>query len=253
MRHMSYIAKAALLVTFCITPAMAQREESVTLRTSELKVDPANPVIDLTISSSVQSAPDIASFSTGVETLSLKAKDALTKNSTKMSAVVAQLKAAGIEAKDIKTSAISMARDYDYLPTGKQRFKGYRVSNTVTARLRDMAKLGDILDALVANGATEFNGPKFALDDKSAAEAQARDKAWESALTKARYHAKKAGFSDVRVVHVAESVRQSEQIERNYTMIPARYVGPPQDAAAPLEGGEIETKVTLSISFLMIR
>jgi hypothetical protein len=231
---------------------VAQREELVTLRTSEARVDAANPVIDLSMTSSVMSAPDAAIFSTGVETKALTAKDAISKNAAKMTAVVNQLKAAGIDQKDIQTSAIWLARDYIYPANGKRRFNGYRVSNTVTAKLRNMERLGELLDALTANGATEFSGPEFTLENARPAEAQARDKAWADAFDRARYHAKKAGFADVRVLRVAETVRQLQVVHAEYA---AKEAMDAASAAAdtPLEGGEIETSVSLQISFQMVR
>ncbi len=236
------------------TGAMAQRSESITLQTSELKIDRANPAIDLTVSASVLSAPDAASFSTGVETSAAKAKDAIAKNAEKMAAVVAQLKAAGIDAKDIQTSAISLGRDYGYLANGKQRFKGYRVSNRVNAKLRDMTRLGDLLDALTVSGATEFNGPSFKLDNSSIAEASARDRAWASAYETARYHAKKAGFDGVVVVRVAERVEQSAQRSSAAFGVAEEAVDAARTISqTPLEGGEIEIAVTLAISFQMVK
>jgi uncharacterized protein len=184
----------------------------------------------------------------------LKARDAITKNAEKMTAVVAQLKAAGIADKDIQTSAINLSRDVEYLPTGRQRLKGYVVSNVVTATLRDFQRLGEVLDTLAANGATEFSGPDFELDDDSAATSQARDKAWDTAFKQARYHAKKAGYSDVRVLRVGESIRQQEN-NGTFGIMAAEAAEAAADAAAstPIEGGEISTSVTLAITFEMTR
>lgn len=241
---------AALLLTLPQV-AFAQRGEMVTVSTSEVKVDPARPIVDLTVTGTVQSAPDAATFTTGVQTTAPKARDAITKNAEKMTLVVAQLKAAGIADKDIQTSAINLYRDIEYLPTGKQRLKGYVVSNVVTAKLRDFHRLGDVLDTLATNGATEFSGPNFTLDDDSAAEAQSRDKAWATAMKQARYHAQKAGYTDVRVLRVAESIRQM-RVEENMAY-EKMSVAEAADASAstPIQGGEIGTSVTLSITFEM--
>jgi uncharacterized protein YggE len=236
--------------------ALAQREESITLRTSEVKVDAAHPVIDLNVTSSVTSTPDVASFSTGVQTTSLKARDAIQKNSVKMQAVLAQLKAIGIAEKDIQTSALSLRRDVDYLPSGKTRFKGYTVGNEVIAKLRDLGRLGDVLDTLVSGGATEFDGPYFSLDNGTAASAQARDKAWAMALEQANYHARKAGFSSVQVVRVSESIRQSEAMEKVTTfgvMEAAEAAGDAASRPTPIATGEVTTTVSMAISFQMMR
>ena len=251
MKTISKILCGAALLLTLPQVAFAQREESLTIRTSEVKVDPARPVIDLSVTATVLSAPDAATFTTGVQTKAPKAKDAITKNADKMAAVVAQLKAAGIADRDIQTSAISLYRDIEYLPTGKQRFKGYVVSNVVTAKLRDFQRLGEVLDTLVVNGATEFSGPNFTLDDDSAATSQARDKAWATAMKQARYHAQKAGFKDVRVLRVSESIRQQMQME-SMAMNVKMEVAADAAAETPIEGGEISTNVNLAITFEMM-
>jgi uncharacterized protein len=234
--------------------AMAQRDDSMTIRTSELKIDAANPVIDLNVSESVTSAPDMASFGTGVETSAPKARDAIQKNAVKMSAVMAQLKAMGIAEKDIQTSALSLRRDVDYLPTGKTRFKGYTVSNQITAKLRDLSRLGDVLDTLAVSGATEFNGPVFELDNNDTAKNAARDKAWATATKLAEYHARKAGFSGVKVVRVSEAVSQQSQQEPVYALKAAYAAEAAADAVStPMAAGEISTEVRLSVSFNMVR
>ena len=252
MRMISKMLCGAALVLALPQMALAQRGEVVTVNTSEVKVDPARPIIDLNVTATVQSAPDAATFTTGVQTKALKARDAITKNAEKMTQVVAQLKAAGIADKDIQTSAINLYRDIEYLPTGKQRLKGYVVSNVVTAKLRDFQRLGDVLDTLATNGATEFSGPNFTLDDDSAAEAQSRDKAWVTALKQARYHAQKAGYSDVRVLRVAESIRQA-RAEPPMEYAVAAEMAADASAATPIQGGEIGTSVTLAITFEMTR
>lgn len=255
MRRLLWALATSAILVGGASSAFAQREESVSIRTSEVKVDSANPLIDLTVTESVTSAPDIATFSTGVETSAPKARDAIQKNAVKMQAVLAQLKAIGIADKDIQTSALALRRDVDYLPTGKTRFKGYTVSNQITATLRDLSKLGDVLDALATGGATEFYGPNFALDDDEGVKTQARDKAWATATKMAGYHAKKAGFSGVRVVRVAESVSQRSESNRVMAVYEAAAEAAADAASVstPMQAGEISTSVTLTVSFTMTR
>jgi uncharacterized protein len=257
MNSLSKFLVGAAIVMALPQMAQAQREESITLRTSEVKVDAAHPIIDLNVTSSVTSAPDVASFSTGVQTSSLKARDAIQKNAVKMQAVLAQLKAIGIAEKDIQTSALSLRRDVDYLPSGKTRFKGYTVSNEVIAKLRDLSRLGDVLDTLVTGGATEFEGPHFSLENGTAASTQARDKAWAMALEHATYHARKAGFLSVQVVRVSESIRQTEAVERPVAYAVMDAAAAAGDAAAesttPIATGEVTTTVSMAISFQMVR
>jgi uncharacterized protein len=216
------------------------------------------PEIQLSVNASVKSAPDKASFSTGVETIAASAKMAIDKNAEKMRAVVAQMKAMGIAEKDIQTSALSLSREYSYdAKTSRKRFKGYRVSNTVTGSLVDFSRLGELLDALVTNGATDFSGPEFSLSDPEPAKNQARDKAWATAIKQAEYHARKAGYAKVKVVRVTEDIQVSTSLYPDSPNVAyvAEAVGSAADASAEsyteVQGGEISTDVNLNITFEM--
>jgi uncharacterized protein len=216
------------------------------------------PEVQLSVNASVKSAPDKASFSTGVETIAVSAKMAIEKNAEKMRAVVAQMKAMGIAEKDIQTSALSLSRETTYdAKTRQRRFKGYRVSNTVTGSLVDFSKLGALLDALVTNGATEFSGPEFSLSDPEPAKNQARDKAWATAMKQAEYQARKGGYSRVKVVRVTEDIQVSTMGYPNSALM-AGYAADAAAGAAEsdgyteVQGGEISTDVNLNITFEMI-
>ncbi len=229
--------------------AMAQRGDVLNVKVN----NNVGPTVDLSVTGEVTSAPDIASFTTGVETLSLKARDAIRLNNDKMQKVVAGLKAQGIAEKDVQTSAISLSKEYTYVPSGKNRFKGYMVRNTVTVKLRDMNRLGDMLDMLASGGATEFEGPNFSLDDDSKSNAAARDTAWTKANAIAMYHAQKAGYTSVRVESVGETLssRASEPKYEQRAMAVANDAA--ADTSTPIAAGEITTSVTLSISYQMIK
>jgi uncharacterized protein len=230
--------------------AAAQRGEIPVIRMASSD----KPMIDLSVTGETRSTPDVASFSTGVETLSFKARDAIRQNAIKMQNVVDGLKSQGLADKDIQTSAITLNRESDYLPTGKRRFKGYRVRNNVTVKLREMNKLADMLDMLAAGGATEFDGPRFSLDNETVAMSAARDKAWAAANLQAQYHAQKAGYSNVRVMRVSEVITVSK--DEGYAAR-AQYAAVEEAADAststPIAAGEITSTVTLSISYEMVR
>ena len=185
---------AALLATGSITgQAMA----------TEVHITATNPVIDLSVTEYVDATPDVASFSTGVQTLAPTANEAVRQNNTQMASVIARLKKLGIADKDIQTTQISLNQQFDYTE-GRQVFRGFEASNTVTAKLRDLKKLPQFLDALASDGATNFNGPAFSVDDDSKLKETARDKAWDSAMKRANAIARKAGFTNARVLRVEE-------------------------------------------------
>ena len=142
---------------------------------TEVHVSSTNPVIDLTISETVETPPDIATFSTGVQTMAPTASAAVRANNVQMASVVARLKKLGIADRDIQTTQISLNQQFDYRD-GQQIFKGYEASNMVNAKLRDLKELGAFLDALAVDGATDFNGPTFGIDDDSSFQEAARDK-----------------------------------------------------------------------------
>ncbi len=213
----------------------------------------SSPQVDLSVSGSVKNKPDIAIFSSGVSTTAPTAKSAIKQNAIKMTAVIAKLKAMGISDKDIQTSDLSLNRDYDFSAGGKQRLKGYVVSNTVTGTLHDLTKLPDLLDAIASDGATDFSGPYFSLENDSAATNAARDKAWESAMALARYHAKKAGYSDIKIVRVSEGVGSGYGSMSEPAMMASIVADAAAAPSTPIQEGEITTTVTLSFTFDMVK
>jgi uncharacterized protein YggE len=215
---------------------------------TEVHVTTANPVIDLTISETVETPPDIATFSTGVQTMAVTASVAVRANNRQMASVVARLKTLGIADRDIQTTQINLNQQFDYRD-GQQIFKGYQASNMVTSKLRDLKKLGAFLDALAVDGATSFNGPTFAIDDDSAFRGAARDKVWATAVNRAQNLARKAGYNDVRVLRVEETDSQGGGY-------PSPMVVRAMDASeksTPIAPGELSVAATLSFTFEMVK
>lgn len=230
---------AALLATGSITgQAMA----------TEVTITATNPVIDLSITEYVEATPDVASFSTGVQTLAPTANEAVRQNNVQMASVIARLKKLGIADKDLQTTQISLNQQFDYAD-GRQVFRGFTASNTVSAKLRDLKKLPQFLDALASDGATNFNGPNFSVDDDSKLREAARDKAWDSAVKRANAIARKAGYANVRVLRVEE---QSGEFGYPVPMIEMRAA----DAAGkstPIAPGQIRIGSTMNFTFEMVK
>jgi uncharacterized protein YggE len=95
---------------------------------------------------------------------------------------MAAIKAAGIAEKDIQTSGINVSPQYKYTDNQPPAITGYQASNTVSIKVREIGKLGEVLDALVASGANQVNGPSFEIDEPEAVYDEAR----RGALGKAR-------------------------------------------------------------------
>lgn len=231
---------AALLATSGMTASGAMA--------TQVNITTANPVIDLNISETVQARPDIATFTTGVQNMAPTATEAVRANNVQMASVVARLKKLGIADKDIQTTQISLNQQFDYRD-GQQIFKGYQASNMVNAKLRDLKKLGAFLDALAADGATNFNGPNFGIDDDSVFQEAARDKVWAKALNRARNLARKAGYTDVRILRVEESDQG-----RSYAPLPmALRMIDTSEKSTPIAPGELDIGTSMSFTFEMVK
>jgi uncharacterized protein YggE len=150
-------------------------------------------------------APDIAVLSTGVATLAPDANAAIRLNAERMTAVVKAIEAAGIARKDVQTSGVSLNPDYSYEEGKPPRIRGYTASNTVNVTVREIGRLGEILDALVATGANQVNGPSFDIEDKDAVLDEARGKALAKARVRAEGYAKRLGLRVGRVVSIDET------------------------------------------------
>ena len=115
----------------------------------------------------VKAKPDMALINSGVISEARTAREALAKNNTAMAAVIAALKSAGIADQDVQTSNFSVSPQYPPYQANQpavQHIVGYQVSNQVTARVKNLAKLGAVLDALVQVGANQISGISFDID-----------------------------------------------------------------------------------------
>lgn len=193
-------------------------------------------------------APDIAVLSTGVVSLAPEANGAIRKNSEQMTRVVAAIKAAGIADKDVQTSGVSLNPDYLYVQNQPPRIKGYYASNTVNVTVRDVGRLGAILDALVSTGANQINGPTFDIEDKDAVMDEARGKALAKARTRAEGYAKRLGLRVRRVVSIDETggrVPPRPMYGRSADMAQASA----GNASAPIAPGENTLSVDLDVVY----
>lgn len=207
-----------------------------------------NPVIELSVSEQVDSAPDTAMFSTGVETKAKTATEALRQNSVQARAVINRLKSLGIAEKDIQTTGINLRADYDYDQESRQnRFVGYAVSNQVSATVNDISKLGQILDAIVSSGATNLNGPSFSISDDSKLKDLARERALANGKARAMSYARSEGYSGVRVLSISEGM--SHQSEAPMMRMEASAAS----STPPVAPGQVGTVVSLNITYEMTR
>lgn len=148
--------------------------------------------------------PDVATISTGVVTQAADANAAMRANAEQMAKVVAAIKAAGIAERDVQTTGISIHPQYRYAENQPPAITGYQASNTVSLKVRDIAKLGKVLDTLVAQGANQINGPSFEVDKPDEAYDEARIGALKKAQARAETYARAMGLRVRRVVSISE-------------------------------------------------
>lgn len=140
-------------------------------------------------------APDLATVSIGVTTQAETAAQAMADNATRQSAIIEVLRAQGIAPEDLQTQGLNLSPMQDYSREGQPPLiTGYQAQNIVTAQVRDIPRLGALLDAMVEAGATDVRGISFTREDAAAAEDEARAAAVVEARRRAEVIAQAAGM-----------------------------------------------------------
>lgn len=159
----------------------------------------------------VFATPDVATFSFSVEAKEVDASVAQTKSAEVMDAILAYLKETGIEDKDIKTEYYNLSPRYEYPnlvcnewtycppQTGEPKLIGYQVSQSVSVKIRDTKKAGEVISGVGSKGAVNVSGLSFTIDDEDALKAEAREKAIADAREKAKTLAGNLGARIVRM------------------------------------------------------
>ena len=188
--------------------------------------------------------PDIATISAGVVTQAVDGNTAMRQNSEQMAKVVSAIKAAGIADKDVQTSGISLNPQYRYEENQPPRITGYQASNTVNVKLREVAKMGKVLDALVASGANQVNGPSFGIDDPEPLYDRARLDALKAARARAETYAGALGVRVRRIVSISEGGAAMPSPMPRMAMMKAEAYD-----STPVAAGESSVSVNLDVVF----
>jgi uncharacterized protein len=198
-------------------PALAQEE--------------MRPMITVTGVGTVEATPDIATLTIGVTTQGATAAEALSANTAALEAVMARLTSAGIEARDMQTSNLSLNPNWTGYDTSTPTISGYVAANMLTIRVRQLDGLGTVLDAAVADGANTLNGLVFGLADPEPVLNDARQEAVADARAKAQLLASAAGVTLGRVVSISEGYAPAEPVPM--------FRQDASAAAVPVAGGEL--------------
>lgn len=200
------------------------------------------PVITANGEANISRAPDMATISIGVTTVAESAGDALKQNSADMEKVIARLKTSGVAEGDMQTSGLSVNPNWSnsYSSSGAQKIDGFTAMNYLTVGIRDLDKLGDVLDAVVADGANTLNGVNFSLIDPRPALDEARKEAVADARARAELLAAASGVKLGDLVSITDG---------------GGFAGGPApmfkaDAASvPVQRGEVSYQANVSITW----
>ena len=165
---------------------------------------PQGTLLSVSASADATRVPDVATISTGVVTQAADANAAMRANAVQMDKVMAAIRAAGIAERDIQTSGINLNPQYKYVENQPPSIVGYQASNNVNVKVRDLSRLGKVLDAFVANGANQINGPSFEVDKPDEAYDEARLAALKKARARADTYAAALGLNVRRIVSISE-------------------------------------------------
>jgi len=228
MKHRATFVAPLMAAMLLATPAPAQTER------------PA--MISVSGEATVSVPPDMAEVDGGFTSEAKTAREASNANNAAMGKVLLALKAASIEAKDIQTSRLSLQPQTQNTPNRPPAIVGYRASNHVTIRLRDVTKVANVIDMLVGAGANDIGGINFMVSAASKLLDQAREQAFADARRKAEIYAKAAGVSLGTPLSISEGNASGPVFRSKMALAPMA-------AAAPVSQGEETLSVTVNVSW----
>ncbi|MFA6215640.1 MAG: SIMPL domain-containing protein [Patescibacteria group bacterium] len=196
----------------------------------------------------VTAIPDIAEISLGLQTNKATVADAQKENTDKMNQIISELKKMGIDAKDIQTTNYSIYPNYDWT-TGRQVLRDYSVSQNVSVKIRDLTKVGTIVDKAGSLGANQVGSLSFTIDEPEKLKQQAREKALANAKEKAEALAKVAGVKLGKLVSFTESGNSSVPIYRDYAVKSLAAGGPEMAPAPAVEPGSQDIIIDVMITY----
>lgn len=209
---------------------------------------PINRTLNANGVGEVAITPDVAYVFVGVRSQAENVEDALNQNNKQSAAVSSALQELGVDPLDIQTSAFNIYPQQFYGPMGPTSPEDmgtvmYVVENTVYITVRDLQKLGGILNAVVRAGANNINGINFDVSDKSEAIAQARKLAIDAAKSKAQAIAADAGIQLGNLITL--NVYENQNVVPLYE---GKYLGG-AGAGVPVSAGQMKVQVTADLLY----
>ena len=202
--------------------------------------------ISVTGAGEVTGTPDTVEIGLGVSVLAETVAQAAADAAEKAQALIDSLTGNGVDENDITTTDYSIYPEYDY-SGNQQRLVGYRVNNTVKAKIRDIETTGTVIDSAVAAGGDEVtvNGLSFSIEDNDELIAAAREAAWNDASAKAAQLAELSG----QVLGAATSITETVSVPP--VPIPYAEAAAEDRATTPIEPGTSSVTITLQVQFAL--
>jgi uncharacterized protein len=211
-----------------------------------VQTQPPQRTITVTGTGKVTLTPDIAYISIGVHTENASAKEAVSNNTTQAQAVIAAIKGFGVVDKDIQTTNFSINPQQQYDANGKVTGIQYVVDNTVYVTVRNLTKLGDLLDSTVNAGANNINSIQFDVADKTGALSQARLAAVADAKKQADELTKATGVT-LDVVQTISYYDTTAPVTVQYAKSDVMMA--PAAAPVPIQAGSMQIYTTVTIVY----
>jgi uncharacterized protein YggE len=236
MRHASL---PLALVLGMAAPAMAAAAEQ-----------PA-PRITVVGEGEMAASPDMAILSLSVLREADTARAALDQDNKAMADVIDAMKKAGIAERDLQTSGLSIDPRYstvkpDGKPQEEPKIIGYRALNSLTVRVRDLGKLGAIIDKSVSLGVNQGGDITFTNDDMSKPMEEARKRAMLDAIARARTLTEAAGVKTGKILEISE---QSYRPMPRPMAMKARSFAAAAEDSVPVQAGENTYHATVTVTF----
>ena len=201
--------------------------------------------------------PDLAILNLGVETIEMTVAEANGAAATAMDAIMQSLMENGLEERDIQTHNFNVRPQYEWIEveedgrrSNRRELVGYEVTNSLTARVRDLDTIGTVIDEVITAGgdATRFNGLRFTVEDTSDLMSQLREKAVMDAMTKAQQIADVAGVGLGSLGYITDSAVSTQGVDP-YAPRAAFALAADESASTSISGGELEVSMTVHAAF----
>ncbi|MFZ3054718.1 MAG: SIMPL domain-containing protein [Minisyncoccales bacterium] len=209
-----------------------------------------NDVISVTGTGEVYVTPDIGLVDMSVVSKSIEVSTATTESSEKMNKIIEYLKGNNVEEKDIKTTSFNISPVYSWEDkTGKRILDGYEVTQTIEVKIRDLAKVGDIISNATDLGANNISSLSFTVDDDEKVKEEAKELAIKDAREKAKNLEKSLGVHLVKIVNFSEGTYPVYSYDQSYKSMSATGLSLESSISPTIQTGQNKVTSTVTITY----